>query len=232
MNEVPHFFVETNEDRKVHQVLKDGKPHNAALKLEQLFSVVAIYFKLAALNLKYMEHQDQSEGLRGYGVQSFLMSLTALEAFTNVYFHLRAQELNSDAMRSCINQSHRSLSRKIADLLAMTPDGPLEDQEQLLERIFSLSKLRNELVHPRWTPSTLTHVGNPRFTVSGLVENPQALFEDYQLCREALLWSLLLVARVAQSRGNEDVSGFMFHWTGHYGCTLPYLLKELGLPGA
>lgn len=225
-----HFTFESNEDGTVRRILKDGLPYDQPVKLEQVFSVVTIYFKLAAFNLNQMAAQEDSDVRRGFGLQSFLMSLTGLEAFTNTFFHLRAQELGNTAMLQRIEQSHGSLTRKIVDLVAMTPDGPLRDQDQLIDRIYALSQLRHEIMHPRWEPSGVTVGGEAPIVIHGLVENRQALFEDAVLCREALLWCLLVVARVGQARGNADVSGTLFHWTGNYGLTLAALLDALGLP--
>jgi hypothetical protein len=227
---MPHFVFYSNEDGTIRRVLKDGQLHQEAVKLEQLFSVVTIYFKLAALNLDQMAQQQQGEGRRCFGLQSFLMSLTGLEAFINTFFHHRGRELGSSAMLERVRQSHGSLSRKIRELIALTPEGPIQDQDQLIDQIFVLSQLRNEIVHPRWVPSSLTVQGTAPVTIEGLVENRQALFEDQQLCRETLLWCLLVVARIAAAQGSEDVSGFMFHWTANYGLTLPAVLQELGLP--
>jgi len=65
--------------------------------------------------------------------------------------------------------------------------------------------------------------------INGLVESPHAIFEEAQFCCEALMWCLLAVARVGQSRETGDVSGFLFHWTGIFGLTLPMIEKKLGL---
>lgn len=227
---MPHFVFDSNEDGTIRQVFKDGAPHHDAVRLEQLFSVVSIYFELAAMNLGQMAQQELGEGRRCFGLQSFLMSLTGLEAFTNIFFHLRGRELGNKAMLKRVEQSHGSLSQKIRDLIALTPDGPIRDQDRLIDQIFRLSQLRNEIVHPRWVPSSVTVQGITPVTIHGLVENRQALFEDQQLCRETLLWCLLVVARIAVARGHEDVSGFMFHWTANYGLTLSMILQELGLP--
>ena len=105
----------------------------------------------------------------------------------------------------------------------------MHDQEALLARIFQLSSLRNALVHPRWVPSSLQlSLGAPIF-IEGLVENFQAQFEDQRFCHESLFWCLLVVARIAEARGSSDISGFMFHWTGNYGLTLPMILQQLRL---
>ncbi|TPI37396.1 hypothetical protein FJ414_13665 [Mesorhizobium sp. B3-1-6] len=227
---MPDFVIELQEDGTIRQVFKDGEPHQGAVRLEQLFSVVTVYFKLAALNLDSMIKQEQGEQRRWFGLQSFIMSLTGLEAFTNTFFYLRGQELRSGALLKRVGQSHGSLSKKIKELIALTPDRPMRDQDRLINEIFALSQLRNEVVHPRWVPSSLTLPANAPVTIKGLVENRQALFEDQQFCREALLWCLLVVARVAESRGHLDISAFMFHWTANWGLTTPAILQELGLP--
>ena len=224
---VPHFVFEANEDGSIARILKDGQPHGGSVRLEQLYSVVTIYFRLAADHLTRMAGLDDRNQRRAAGLQAFLMSLTGLEAFTNTFFHLRAQELGSEAIMTRIRQTHGSLSRKIGDLIALTPEGHLTDQEQLLERIFELSQLRNDIVHPRWTPSELTLASEMPIHILGLVENRQAVFEDAALCKEALLWCLLVVARAGQARGHEELSGFLFHWTGNYGLTLDAILAQL-----
>ncbi len=227
---MPHFVFLSNEDGTIRQVLKDGQPHQDTVRLEQLFSVVTIYFKLAASNLSQMVPQERGEGRRYFGLQSFLMSLIGLEAFTNTFFHLRGQELGNNAILKRVEQSHGSLSQKIRELIALSPDGPIRDQDRLINQIFTFSQFRNEILHPRWVPSSLTMQGNTPIVIHGLVENRQALFEDPQLCREVLLWCLLMIARIAVARGDEEVSDFMFHWTANYGLTLPAILQELGLP--
>lgn len=227
---VPHYVFETDENGNIVRTLKDGQPHNQAVHLEQVYSVVTVYFRLASEHLGQMASLQDRSARRCAGLQSFLMGLTGLEAFTNTFFHLRAQELGSEEMLARIAQTHGSLSRKISDLVAMAPDGQMVDQEALLDRIFELSQLRNEIMHPRWTPSALTIAEAVPVTIMGLVENRQAMFEDETLCQEALLWNLLAVARIGQVRGHHDLSGFMFYWTGNYGLTLDMIASQLGNP--
>lgn len=226
---MPHFQYQLGDDDEISQILKDGQPHTQSIRLEQVYSIVTIYFRMAAAHLEQMPDLEDRNARRAAGLQSFLMSLTGLEAFTNTYFHLRARELGDEPMIARIAQSHGSLSRRIVDLVAMTPDGPLVDQAALIQRVFELSKLRNEIVHPRWDPSALTIGGAVPVHIDGLVENRQASFEDVDLCREALLWCLLAVARIGQARGHQDLSGFLFHWTGNYRLSLDHLLDQLGL---
>ena len=223
------FVIKFKEDGTVSQIYKDGYPHNEAVKLEQLFSVVKIYFELCRLNLKQMAEQSDDEGRRYFGIQSFLMSLTGLEAFTNTFFHLRGEEVGSGAILRRVAQSHCSLSKKIKELTELSPDGPLVDEDMLLDKVFALSRLRNEIVHPRWEPSSLLVDGHAPVSIRGLVYNSQAAFEDMEFCDEAFTWCLLVIARIGQARGSQDVSGFMFHWTGMYGLTLPMILGKLGL---
>lgn len=225
-----HFLIETNSDGSIRQVLRDGIPHQEGVVLEQHFSIVTTYFKIAARNLAMMGSAESSEERRYLGLQSFVMSLTGLEAFANTYYHQRAQELDNDAMLSRIEQSHGSITRKIVELQEMSGDVPFHDQEMLIERLWQLSQLRNEIVHPRWQPAQITMPGEVWLSIEGLVENRQALFEESELCREALNWCLLLIARVARSLGISAIEGFMFHWTGQVGLTLEAVLSSLCLP--
>ena len=88
----------------------------------------------------------------------------------------------------------------------------------------AFGSIRCSVVH---LPTTLA--GGPPVMISGLVQNFQAAFEDRSFCREAFMWCLLLVARVGQSRGNSDVSSFLFPWTGLFGLSEPQIVTELGL---
>lgn len=227
---MPHFYFDTNEDGSIRQIYRDGQPHNESVTLESVYSIVTPYFRLAASNLSQMTAQTSSDERRLFGMQSFLMSLTGLEAFTNTFFHLRGITLNRGDILSRVDQSHGSLSRKIEDLIELAPERPIEDQENLIARVHALSQMRNVMVHPRWTPSSMTMGGTFGLAMDGLVENPQSIFENEQYCREALNWCLLVIARIGQASGVQNIGGFLFHWTGVYGLALSMILTELDLP--
>ncbi|KXF75263.1 hypothetical protein ATN84_18485 [Paramesorhizobium deserti] len=222
---MPHFDLEVGEDGTVTQVRKDGDPYKAAVQLEQVYTVVSTYFRLASDHLRAMSEQESANELRGSGLQSFVMSLTGLEAFANTYFHVRGNQLGSAAILQRLEQRSGTLSRKFADLIAMTPEQFVTDQATLIDRIFQFSNLRNTIMHPRWTPSSMSL---PGIHIDGLVENPQAIFEDANFCREAHYWCLLLIARIGEAQGISRIDGFLFHWTGYYGMTLATILNELG----
>ena len=67
-----------------------------------------------------------------------------------------------------------------------------------------------------WEALQLSISGEVWLHIEGLVENRQAFFEDVVLCREALNWCLLLVARIAQSIDLTDIGGFMFFRTANF----------------
>ncbi|WP_028967918.1 hypothetical protein [Sphingomonas phyllosphaerae] len=226
---MPHYHIDTHENGSIRGILRDGEPQPESVSLEQLFSIVTLYFKLAGSNLQLLERADSKPLRRAHGVQAFIMSLTGVEAFTNTYFKLRGQELGDTRLEERVSQRHGSLTRKIEQLMAMTPEGSIEDQTRIIGRIHGLSQLRNDLVHPQWEPASMTLGGNVPIKIEGLVRNFQAAFEDALFCREALMWCLLLVARVGKARGNADLSPFLFHWTGIYGLTEAQILSELGL---
>lgn len=227
---MPHFFFDTNDDGSIRRVVKDGKPHDEGVVLEMPSSIVSIYFKLAFEHLGRMEASIAKQLRRQYGLQSFLMSLTGLEAFTNTFFHLHARARGKEEVLKRLTQKHGSLSRKIRDLLTMSGYPELPENEELEQRIFALSEFRNEIVHPRWEPSSLIIDGEVQIIFRDLVENRHALFEDAQFCREALFWCLLVVVRIGQAAGEEGGPGFLFHWTTSYGLTLEGILKELDIP--
>lgn len=226
---MPHYHIDTQENGSIRRILRDGEPQPESVALEQLFSIVTLYFKLAGSNLQLLERENSKPLRRAYGVQAFIMSLTGVEAFTNTYFKLRGQELGDTRLEGRIGQRHGSLTRKIEQLMAMTPEGSIEDQTRIIDRLHDLSQLRNDLVHPQWEPASMTLGGSVPVIIQGLVRNFQAAFEDPLFCREALMWCLLLVARVGKARGNADLSPFLFHWSGIYGLTEGQILGELGL---
>jgi len=136
---MPHFTFDLNEDGTILHILRDGHPYQEEVKLEQLFSIVTTYFKLANQNLLQMIQLENSDERRSYGLQSFLMSFTGLEAFINTYFHLRGRELGNSEIVKRVAQSHGSLSNKLRELIELTRDGPIHDQDQLINRISELS---------------------------------------------------------------------------------------------
>lgn len=226
---MPHYYIETHDNGSVRRILRDGEPQTESLSLEQLFSIATLYFKLAGSNLQLLEREEAKPLRRAYGVQAFIMSLTGVEAFTNTFFKLRGEELGDQALGERVGQRHGSLTRKIEELIAMTPEGSIEDQTRIIGRLYNLSQLRNDLVHPQWEPASMTLSGDTPIIIQGLVRNFQTAFEDPLFCREALMWCLLLVARVGRARGNADVSAFLFQWTGFYGLTETQIMKELDL---
>lgn len=224
-----HYHLETNDDGGIRRILRDGEPNPTSVSLEQLFSIVTLYFKVAGSNLQLLEKEDSKPLRRAYGVQAFIMSLTGVEAFTNTYFKLRGDELADPRLPERVGKRHGSVTRKIEELLAMTPEGTIEDQATIIARLHELSLLRNTLVHPQWEPASMTLGGTAPVMIQGLVHNFQAAFEDSSFCREALMWCLLLVGRIGKARGNADLSAFLFHWTGIHGLTEAKLMSELGL---
>lgn len=224
-----HYFIEMNEDDSVRRILRDGEPNAASVSLEQLYAIATLYFKIAVSNIQLLERENAKPLRRAYGVQAFVMSLTGVEAFTNTYFKLRGEELADPRLAIRVAQRHGTVTRKLEELIAMTPESAIEDQATIIGRLHELTQLRNTLVHPQWEPASMTLEGAVPIVIQGLVHNFQAAFEDTPFCREALMWCLLLVARVGKARGSSDLSAFLFHWTGIYGLTETQIMTELGL---
>ena len=225
---MPHFDLLTNPDGSVRQLLKDGEPYDEPLRFEQLYSIVATYFKLAGSNLHSMQATDDQARLRDHGLQAFLMSLTGIEAFTNVFFTLAAEQSDNEVLRSRVNK-FGPLVERLRNCIDLAFGQKLEGQDVLLAEIKKLYSLRNRIVHPRWDPASVTIGGALPISFSGMALNFQAAFEDVALCQEAFDWCLLLVIRVARAAGNDPVDGFCFHWTGQYGLTEEAVLQRLGL---
>ena len=226
---MPHFLIETNDDESVRRILRDGEIYAEQLALEQHFSIVTTYFRSAGASLSQMNLETDNSRLRLMGLQSFVMSLTGLEAFANTYFHVRADEQGNPNLISRISRSHGALSRKIEDLIDLSGDGALRDQEVLIDRIFQLSRFRNDLLHPRWQPSSLALMFETPIYIEGLVENPQRALENIDFCRECLFWCLLVIARIFESRGIANIEGHMFYWTSFSNLSLEAICGELGL---
>ena len=226
---MPHFLIEINDDESVRRILRDGEIYAEQLALEQHFSIVTTYFRSAGASLSQMRSETDNSRLRLMGLQSFVMSLTGLEAFANTYFHVRANELGNAELISRVSQSHGSLSQKITDLVELSGDGTLRDQEFLIGRIFQLSQFRNDLLHPRWQPSSIALMFETPVYIEGLVENPQRTLENADFCRECLFWCLLVIARIFESREISNIEGHMFHWTSFSNLSLEAICSELGL---
>lgn len=220
-----HFTVQTNEDGTIAQILRDGHPYGEGVKLEPPHQIVSTYFKIAARNLAAMQGTQESELLRSYGLQAFLMSLTGVEAFTNVFFQLVARELNKPDLLAKVNKASGSLIERLRVCLTLAFDQPLPAQDALLERIGQLYRLRNQIVHPRWEPVSATVSG---ITLLDMTHNFQATFEERAFCEEAYWWCVKLVAEISRARGNTVIEGHCFFWAGIYGLTDETLADKLG----
>ncbi len=223
------FVFDVDSEGTIKNITKDGKPHSGTVALEQHYSIVKIYFKSAADNINQMRKFDDSGIRRMFGMQSFIMCLTGLEAFANTFFLQLANELGNDSIMAQLKKNHGSLSKKIEKLIELSFESKIKNQDVLITKIFEYSQLRNEIVHPRWEPaSALINHAEP-IVFQGMVENLQATFEDLNFCLIALYWSLLLIARIGESCGNTNASGFLFHWTDNYGIIIENIEKALGL---
>ncbi len=228
---MPHFFVQQNEDGRIAQIFRDGVHFEGGVSLELPSSISSIYFQSARLHLEQMDMEGDAMALRQMGLQAFLMSLVGLEAFTNTYFQLVGHDQNNEAILDRVEQRHGTLTTKIVDLIELSLPQPIVNQDALIETLFVLYQLRNDVAHPRWEPSSLTLAeGEIPIVIHGLVQNFQAVFENVEYCREAHYWCLLLVARVAEAWGNQDIGSFMFRWTGNYNLTLQMIAGALDLP--
>lgn len=226
---MPHFTLLTNDDGSIRQILRDGQPHDRAVRLEPAYNIVSTYFKLAAGNLRPMAGAPDDEMRRFHGVQAFLMSLVGVEAFTNVFFQLLAGERNNSELLARVNLRHGPLAQRLLDCIDLAFGQPLDGQDLLIQRIRELYRLRNQIVHARWDPASMTLGGTVPIFIQGMSQNFQATFEDEVFCREAFFWCLLLVSRVARAAGNEAVDAFCFFWTGQQGVREEWLMEQLGL---
>ena len=207
-------------------------PHADAVRLEPAYAIVSTYFKLAGGNLRPMICDVDAEMRRFHGLQAFLMSLTGVEAFTNVFFLLHGREHSNPAVLQINAERHGPLVPRIDRLIDSAFGAAIIDQARILQRIRDLYQLRNEIVHPRWEPASMTLGGAATIHIEGLCQNFQSTFESPEFCREAYLWCLLLVMRIGQAAGNANPESFCFFWTGVSGLTEAWIVAELDLQGA
>lgn len=226
---MPHFDFILNEDGSIAQTLRDGVLHNEGVSLEPAPQIVSTYFKIAQAQLASMRDAKASEHRRAAGLQAFLMSLTGVEAFTNVFFQMLALEFNKPDVLARVSEKYGSLVKRLTDCIELSFDEPLPDQGALLERIQKLYGFRNSIVHPRWEPASMRMSGEVPVVIHGLSQNFQITFEDETFCREAFWWCVKLVAEVGRAAGNEIIESHCFFWAGIYGLTDEALAQNLGL---
>jgi hypothetical protein len=227
--DMPHFTVTTNEDGSVSELLEDGVKCDRAIKLEPANAIVATYFKIAASNLNFMKCENSDVSRRFHGLQAFLMALTGVEAFTNVFFTLLGRERQDEALLNKVDEKFGPLVPRLKSCIELAFNEPIADQVRVLEQIRSFYAMRNQIVHPRWQPSSVNIGGEWLLSIEGLALNFQAAFEDERFCREAFFWCLLLVSSIGHATGNESTDGFCFHWTGQYDLSIPSIMAELGI---
>jgi len=223
------FTFVTDDNGFVEKILKDGQPYSGATTFEQVYVVVRIYFEMAALNLEEMDDQEKGGGGRMKGVQAFLMSLTGVEAFTNVYFHLYSQQVGRPEILKAA-QKRAPISDRLAALVSLALPSGIPDHQAILSEIKTLYRLRNQIVHPRWKPESLSmELEKIKFT--GLVLNFHSIFEEKEFCIKAFYFCLILVSRIGiAARQCTDGRGFLFQWTGQFEVPERWLALALGLP--
>lgn len=227
---MPHFDIILNEDGSTARIVRDGAPHNESVTLEPANQIVSTYFKMATSNLTGMKNAD-GELRRHLGLQAFLVSLTGVEAFNNIFFQQLALERNHPELLAVVSQQSGPLVKRLEKCLTLAFSNPLPAQDALTQRIGQLYRLRNNIVHPRWEPTSMCLVGELPVTISGLAQNFQAAFENEEFCRETFWWCVKLVAEIGRAAGNTVIEGHCFHWTGIYGVTDERLCENLSVAG-
>ena len=226
---MPSFSLLLNDNGSVRQLLRDGLPYDRSIRLEPAYAIVATYFRLSASNIAGLAGSQDEELRRFHGIQAFLMALTGVEAFTNVYFTLRARQTSDAALHAAVEAKKGSLLARLERCVACAFSNSLIDQDALIARLRALFAMRAQIVHPRWDPASATIGGVIPLHIDGLSMNFQASFEDEHLCREAFLWCLLLVIRVAMAARVQDIVGFCSLWTGQENVSEGDVLRQLGL---
>lgn len=212
---MPRFIIEIDENEIIKKVTRDGVEYGEAFEIEQLFSIPSIYFMSSAKNIELIGKEEEQKLRRALGIQSFLNSMIGVEAFCNTFFYFIGMKNNNNKIINSVKKTNGPLYAKLDELIHMTFNRSIVDQDIIIQKIRQMSKLRNEIVHPKWDPVTIEIKGKSQFIIEGMTENIQKIFEDELFCRESSLWCLLLVARIGEVFTNSyNIGGFMFHWTG------------------
>lgn len=222
---MPRYVIHTSDDQTIANITKDGLPFEESFRFVTVHAISSFYFRISYDVLKTMDGVSDEGALRAAGVHSFLMALMGVEAFTNVYFHLRGLEENRDELVRVALLKKGAFLDRARVLFRLLYDVEIDEADDLFQGLAGLFKLRNGIVHPRWIPS---HIEFPQAGVHlrGMVEDTNGIFEDYQFCREAFLLCARYVFRVCNLSGFK-VDGFLFHWMGIRHYELGPLLKDL-----
>jgi len=209
---VADFIFDLNDDGTVRTAYKDGTPMTTTMRLELPTAIVHTYFKSAVRNLRQMTDDEvDHEANRLHGLQCFLMSLVGVEAFINVFFHQAGIERSLTEVINLANKDKTTIEHKLSHLPRQTYGSNLPAQKRLNKKMRELYDLRSKIVHPKWEPSSLAM---PGLSIVGMVENEQQMFENRDLCREALCWCLLVIARIGMlARGSQADDHFVWYWT-------------------
>jgi|LNAP01.1.fsa_nt_gb hypothetical protein len=226
---MPHFELDLDQDGSARAIYKDGELIEGAISLESPNSIVQTYFASAIRNIDAMTVGDDPDGDRArdnrhFGLQSFLMSLVGTEAFLNIYFH---QLGNLQGLPDVIDlaTSDKPIEHKLSHLPRRAFGSPLPNSKKLCAKMRELYDLRSNMVHPKWTPSSIAFDG---MMYAGFVDNQQKLFENREFCRETLRWCLLVIARIGVHSGSTRWD-FVYNWSMIHE-TNESLSNYLGIP--
>lgn len=206
-----NFVYDGDGSGRIKEIYKDGQRLTKAIRLEAPNAIVQTYFKAAFRNCQWMTaNSDDREDNRHYGLQSFLMSLVGLEAFLNVHFHMVGIEKHLPNVVEAVTTGKSTVENKIKNLSYACYGKHLPGQKMLSKKVRELYDLRSDIVHPKWEPTTL---GMSGIVLEGMCDNFQQVFEDREFCLEALLWCLIVVARIGLLNNVETANAFMLRWS-------------------
>ena len=163
---MPHFNFETDGNGLITAIYRDGVLQEGTVRLALPNSVVKSYFTAALRSFHGMRPDAEAPELRNFGLQSFLMSLTGLEAFLNVYFYRRGHTTGPLELITRADE-RRPVEHKLSHLPRLAFGSNLPDQRMLNRKVRELYNLRSSIVHPRIALSSMFFEG---IAVSGMVQ--------------------------------------------------------------
>ena len=209
---MPKFEMQFASDGKtVGRILKDGADHKKGVVLEQCYSVVSIYFEMAAREIDLSRSLTDQKKLRESGLKCLLFCMTGIEAFTNTYFLLISSNENRDSILKVIESKTGTTLERLKDLMKIAFVRKAVHHVSLFGTLSRMQDLRHHIVHPKWVPSSASF---DNIEIRGLVENKLSACEDKKFIQKTYYWSILLLAEIARLEVGTEVPGFLFYWAG------------------
>lgn len=149
-------------------------------------------------------------------LSAIFIAVAAVEAFTNIFFRVIAEEpqfyQGREAILKAIKSKH-STSRKLKEWTHSTFGREIDQEDERWKSFQNLVARRNELVHFKLSYDS---IGVSNVHISGLADTSQFLQLAKETPRECLNCAVGIVELIGRSRGisQRDMRGFLHGWIG------------------